>query len=69
MSTPTRAECIAAAGAAFAAGRAARDQIYAEGGAEAVARAAHVPGGPDVTELAAGFERLVKQARERPDAA
>ena len=35
------------------------------GGAMAVARAAYVPGGPSVEELAAGWERIVAEARER----
>jgi hypothetical protein len=38
---------------------------YAAGGAMAVARAAYVPGGLSVEELAAGWERLVEEARER----
>lgn len=66
---PTRDECLNAAGAALAAARATRDHLYAEGGPEAVARAAFVPGGPAVTELAGGYERLAQQARQRPRAA
>src|SRR5713101_7162616 len=46
----------------------AHDQLmerYETGGAMAVARAAFVPGGPSVDELAAGWERIVAEARER----
>lgn len=38
---------------------------YAAGGAMAVARAAYVPGGLSVEELAAGWERIVTGARAR----
>lgn len=46
-----------------------RDELYAAGGAEAVARAAYVPGGPSVEDLTAGYEQLAQQARERRKAA
>lgn len=69
MSTPTRDECMAKAGGVLAAARVSQAETYAVGGARAVAEAAFVPGGKSVEELAAGYERLVQQARERPDAA
>lgn len=52
-------------GAAFAAARCRRDDLYALGGARAVAEAAFVPGGKSIEQLAEGFERLVQQAREK----
>ena len=38
---------------------------YAAGGAMAVARAAHIPGGPSIEQLAAGWERIIADAREQ----
>lgn len=68
----TRARFDAAMGEAgqhFAAARARRDEAYAHGGAEEVARLAFVPGGPSVAELAAGYEQLAQEARQRQEAA
>jgi hypothetical protein len=56
-------------GVVFAAARRRRDERYAAGGALAVAEAAWVPGGPDVAELAAGYEQLAQEARQRQKAA
>ena len=61
--TPTRDEAMASFGAAFAAARRRRDEAYAAGGAQAVAQAAHVPGGPSIGELTEGYERLAQEAR------
>jgi hypothetical protein len=73
MSTPakprTKDECLDDFAEAFAA---AHDQLmerYATGGAMAVARAAYVPGGPSVEELAAGWEQIIAEARERQETA
>lgn len=66
---PRYDQAIGAAAEVFAAARRKRDELYAAGGAEAVARAAYVPGGPSVEELAAGYERLAHQARQRKAAA
>ena len=51
-------------GQAFARARRKRDDLYAREGAMGVARAAFVPGGPSVEELASGFEWLAQQARD-----
>jgi hypothetical protein len=45
----------------LAAARRERDELYVRGGAEAVARAAYVPGGPTAAEIAAHYERLRAQ--------
>lgn len=66
---PRYDQAIGEAAEVFAAARRKRDDLYAAGGAEAVARAAYVPGGPSIEELAAGYERLAQQARKRPKAA
>lgn len=61
MIRPTREECIAAAGAAWAAGCAAEDAMTPRQLAEAACR----PGGPPVDEL----ERLITAQRESGHAA
>jgi hypothetical protein len=45
-----------------------RDELYVRGGAEAVAEAAYVPGGPSKAEFAALYERFRAQAERRHDA-
>jgi hypothetical protein len=69
MSTPatprTKDQCLDDFAEAFAAAHEQLMERYAAGGAMAVARAAYVPGGPSVEELAAGWERIVAEARER----
>lgn len=67
--TRTRDECMADFGRVFAAARQRVWERYAQGGALAVAEAAHVPGGPSVAELAAGYEQLAQEARKRQEAA
>jgi hypothetical protein len=66
---PLYDQAIDEAGKVLASARRKRDEIYAAGGAEAVARAAFVPGGPSISELAEGYERLAEQARQRRTAA
>jgi hypothetical protein len=46
----------------LAAGCDARDALYVEGGAAAVAEAAWVPGGPSKAEIAATYEELRSEA-------
>jgi hypothetical protein len=59
----------------LAAGCDAKDQLYLEGGAEAVAEAAYIPGGPAREQIAAVYmgmragARAARQARERGTAA
>lgn len=62
-------QAVNKAGDVLAAARRKRDETYAREGAIAVARAAYVPGGPSVEELAAGYERLAQQARQARTAA
>lgn len=72
LSDQTRArydEAVDGMASIFAAARRKRDELYAAGGAEAVARAAYVPGGPSIEQLAEGYERLAQQARQRKAAA
>lgn len=59
----TRDEAMTACGQALAAARRRRDETYAAGGAQAVAEAAFVRGGPGTEELAAGYEALARQVR------
>ena len=54
---------VQAFGEQFAAARRKRDDLYQREGAIGVARAAYVPGGPSVEDLAEGYERLARQAR------
>lgn len=65
QATPLYDQAVSEAGKVLAAARRKRDELYQRGGARAVAEAAWVPGGKSVEELAAGYERLAEQARER----
>lgn len=50
-------------GRTFAHARRQRDELYQREGSTGVARAAWVPGGPSIQELAEGYEVLVQEAR------
>lgn len=50
---------------AFAYTRRKRDEIYRREGSLGVARAAWVPGGRSIAELAEGYEQLARRVRER----
>lgn len=50
-------------GAALAAARCHRDELYAFGGARAIAEAAYIPRGPSVEQLTEGYEALAQDAR------
>jgi hypothetical protein len=56
-------------GKVLASARRTRDELYAREGALGVARAAFVPGGKSVEELAEGYEALAEQARQSRTAA
>lgn len=60
---------VQALGNQFAAARRKRDELYQREGAMGVARAAYVPGGPSIEDLAEGYERLAERARQRQAAA
>jgi hypothetical protein len=65
----TRAEAIEAAERAMALARAAREQLAADEGPEAVAEAAHRPAGPSKAEIAATYAAWQQEARDRASAA
>jgi hypothetical protein len=58
----TRAEALADFASWLANSREAREQRYAAGGAQAVAQAAWVPGGPSKEEVAARYRRWQNEA-------
>jgi hypothetical protein len=61
----TRDQAIAAAGQVLAAARAERDQLYATGGAMAVAEAAWRPGGPARDDIARRYEGWAQEERDK----
>jgi hypothetical protein len=66
---PTREQAITSAGQVLAAARAERDQLFATGGAEAVADAAWRPGGPSKEQIARTYEGWVSEERAKQAAA
>jgi hypothetical protein len=63
MTIPSRDECIDAAAGVLAEATWQLAEIYARGGAMAVAEACWVPGGPSLEDLAAGYEADVQEDR------
>jgi hypothetical protein len=64
----TRDEAIAEAERLMACARAAREQLAADGGPEAVAEAAHRPGAPAKADIATLYARWQQEEREKRDA-
>jgi len=64
----TLSDACARAGRILTAARAERDELAARGGPEAVAEAAHVPGGPNQQQIAATYERLRDEGARSPAA-
>lgn len=57
----TYAAAVTAAAQILATARRTRDQLAADGGPQAVAQAAHYPGGPSRPDIAARYEALADQ--------